>query len=68
MVFMSAVLPIGLQIKRLIGKNSHYRNRKKKEMKSFDEQMKKMKQLFVNTNNTDKCQAMFIVVCSYSMK
>ena len=65
---MSAVLPIGLQNKRLIGKNSHYRNRKKKEMKSFDEQMKKMKQLFVNTNNTDKCQAMFIVVCSYSMK
>ena len=36
MVFMSAVLLIGLQIKRLIGKNSHYRNRKK-EMKSFDE-------------------------------
>ena len=31
MVFMSAVLLIGLQIKRLIGKNSHYRNRKKKK-------------------------------------
>ena len=31
MVFMSAVLPIGLQNKRLIGKNSHYRNRKKKK-------------------------------------
>ena len=29
MVFMSAVLLIGLQIKRLIGKNSHYRNQKK---------------------------------------
>ena len=29
MVFMSAVLLIGLQLKRLIGKNSHYRNQKK---------------------------------------